>query len=368
MKKILIYGLKDPVGGVEQVVKSYTDNFPNDIIACDYAVFGHKFSLEDSIVENGGKVFYLPNRLKQRRKYKKELKKIFGENHYSAVWANFAGLTNIDFLKFGKKYNVPVRIAHSHGTRLYWTGRLMKYLVPLFHNKNKRIIDKYATDFWACSEKAGEFMFPEKVYGNIKIINNAVNTDIFHPDAHRRNQVRKALNIENRLVICHVARMSFEKNQSFMLDIFKEVLNSEKRAVLLFVGDGELKKELLNKARELNIEENVIFTGFKTEVEGYYKASDVFLLPSLAEGLALSPIEAQACGVPCVLSNALPPAADITGCVKFMNLNDTPYNWSIAVLEMAKIEIQDAVEKVKKSNFDIKTESSVLCDFFSGIA
>ena len=72
--------------------------------------------------------------------------------------------------------------------------------------------------------------------------------------------------------------------------------------------------------------------------------------------------------MPCVLSNALPPAADITGCVKFMNLNDTPYNWSIAVLEMAKIEIQDAVEKVKKSNFDIKTESSVLYDFFSGIA
>lgn len=364
MKKILIFGLKEPIGGVEKIVSSYIWNFPRNKVVCDFIIFGNKFSLEKEIIEKGGKVFYLPNRIKSRREYKTKIEAIFKENKYDAVWANFSGLTNIDVLKLGKKYGVPVRIAHSHAAALTWNGRIMKYLVPLFHNKNKAVIDKYATDFWGCSKPAGDFMFPKRIKEKVKVVNNAVDTSVFCPDLDKRLAVRKELGLGDSFVVCHIARMCKEKNQMFMLEVFKELLKKENNAKLLFVGDGELKQEIIQKAKSLKIMDNIIFTGFKTQVADYYKASDVFLFPSICEGLGLSLIEAQACGLPCVASNMVPFEADITGCVKFVGLDEPINVWVDAILEISRKEITDASSALKKANYDIKTEAEKMCDFF----
>ena len=364
MKKILIFGLKEPIGGVEKVVNSYVENFPRKKIVCDFIIFGSEFSLQKEITEKGGKVFYLPNRIKRRMEYKAKIEAIFAQNKYDAVWCNFSGLTNIDVLKLGKKYGVPLRIAHSHAAALTWTGRMMKYLVPLFHNKNKAVIHKYATDFWACSKPAGDFMFPKKIQHKIKVVNNAVDTLVFCVDQDKKITTRKELGLENSFVVCHIARMCKEKNQSFMLEVFKELLKKKNNAKLLFVGDGELKEQIIQKAKSLEIMDNVIFVGFKPQVADYYKASDVFLFPSICEGLGLSLIEAQACGVPCVASNAVPREADITGCVKFVRLDEPLNVWVDAILEISRKVIIDASSAVKKANYDIKTEAEKMCSFF----
>lgn len=366
MKKILIYGLKEPIGGVEKIITSYANNFPDKEVACDYIIFGTSFSLETKIREKGGRVFYLPNRIKRRKEYFEKLNSIFRDNKYAAVWANFSGLTNIDVLKFGKKYGVPVRIAHSHVAALSWPSVIMKYPVILFHNINKPKIDRYATDFWACSKKAGEFMFPKKLYDGIKVINNAVDTSVFFADCETRNKTRKELGVENDLVVCHVARMCYEKNQGFLLEAFERLLQKKSDSKLLFVGDGELKELLYEKARALGIVDNIIFVGFKEDASAYYKASDVFLLTSFSEGLSLVTVEAQACGVPCVVSQGVPKIADVTGFVKFVDLDKSAEEWADAILEMSDKRIDSPTLSVKKAGYDIKSESEKIYQFFTG--
>ena len=363
MKKVLIYGLKEPIGGMENIVKLYAENFDSQIV-CDYVIFGDQFSFEADIVSRGGKVFYLPNRIKNRKAYRKKIKEIFQNNSYTAVWANLAGLTNIDFIKLGKKYGVPIRIAHSHGTRLYWKGALMRILVPLFHYKNKLVVKRYVTDFWACSELSGKFMFPKCVYNKIRIVNNAIDTSEFFPDKNIRKDTRKKLGIENNFVICHVARMSHEKNQSFMLDIFKELVSEDETSKLLFIGDGELKESLKKKVSDLGISNNVIFLGFKKRVADYYRASDIFLLPSISEGNPLTVIEAQACGLPCVVSNAIPSVANICGHVEFIPLDKPVDFWCKAIKELKYQFTENPIDAIKSSGYDISTEAKKISTFF----
>ncbi len=366
MKRILVYGLKEPIGGVEKVVLSYASHFPSEDILCDYLIFGNDFSCESEIQRCGGTVFYLPNRIKHRKAYTEKLRSIFAEQQYDAVWANFSGLTNIDMLKLAKRFGVPIRVAHSHCAKLYWTGRLMRYLVPLFHYINKSVIHRYATHFWACSDLAGTFMFPSVTHNKLTVIRNAVDTACFFADEEKRSAMRKQLGIEDAFVVGHIARMSAEKNQSFMLDVFKDLHDCYEKARLLFVGDGELRSLLMDKAKELGIANEVIFTGFQTDVADYYRASDVFLMPSTSEGLGLSLIEAQACGVPCVASDAVPREADVTGYVRFLHLDEPIKKWSDTLLEFKNVTIPNAVTAVNDAGYGLDAEAKKVGDFFCG--
>ena len=364
MRKILICGLKDPLGGIERIVKSYTDRFPLNEVICDYIVIGSKFSLEREIIEKGGKVFYLPNRVKHRITYKRKLKQIFIDNTYDAVWANLSGLTNIDVLKLGKRHRVPLRIVHAHLSRFTWTGWWMRYLVPLFHYKNQLVVDKYATNYWACSESAGKFLFPKRLWDQIVYIHNAVDTAQFCPDAEKTMRIRRDLEVENNFVVGHMARMCKEKNQLFLLEIFHQLLVLQSNAKLLFVGDGEQREQIMERADELGIREHILFTGFTTDTVPYYRASNVFCLPSLNEGLPLTVIEAQACGVPCVVSPIIPKSANITGCVKYVGLDQSAAEWSAALLETAQQKIENASAAVKSAGYDIDEEAQKLYAFF----
>lgn len=365
MKKVLIYGVKvEPIGGVENVVLSYTRRFDNENLIADYVMFGNNSCFEKEINERGGKVFYLPNRIKNRKQYKAEFESILKTGNYDAVWGNYSGLTNIDLLKYGKKYNVPVRIAHSHGCALAWSGRLMRFLVPFFHHLNKSKIGKYATDFWGCSKEAAEFMFPKSVHNKIKVINNAIELSVFYQDNENRQKMRKELGIDSNFVIGHIARMSSEKNQFFMLDVFKEYLKTDKTAKLLFVGDGEIMADLKAKAALDGTQNNILFVGFKKNVADYHRAADVFLFPSIVEGLGLSLIEAQACGVPCVASSAVPKSADISGCVEFVDLDAPISVWCEAIKKMGSVKLENTTELVERANYDIIEEAKKMNNFF----
>ena len=149
-----------------------------------------------------------------------------------------------------------------------------------------------------------------------------------------------------------------------MLDVFERLLQKRSNSKLLFVGDGELKEELYEKARALGIIDNIIFAGFKADASAYYKASDVFLLTSLSEGLSLVTVEAQACGVPCVVSQEVPKIADVTGFVKFVGLDKSPEEWADAILKMSNKEIPNPSSAVKKAGFDIKSSAERVYRFF----
>ncbi len=364
MARILITGLKAPAGGVESAVLAYTERFDHAAVETDFAFVCGKVPFEDRL---HGEAFYLPNRVRHPLAYRKQLKAIFDGKSYDALWCNYSGLTNIDFLKAAKRRGVPVRIIHAHAARHSWGNRVMKYLVPFFHNKNQKVVDRYTTDFWACSKKAATFMFGPALAETTRIVPNAVDTKQFIADPATKQAVRKEWGIpENAVVIGHVGRMCVEKNQLFLLKIMKEITAQNENTVLLFVGDGELHDEVTTYANTLGIADKVIFTGSRSDVPALLQAMDVFLLPSLTEAFPVTVVEAQAANVPCVVSSeAVVREADITGSTSFLSLEDAPSLWAKAVLSAANITLENGAEALVSAGFDSKTAANTLQSFFT---
>ena len=367
-KRVLVYGLKDPAGGVEKQVFEYAKHITDKHnIAFDFIIIGDSFSMEEEIKALGCRCLYVPSRRKNSAAYKKAMNAIFTETRYIAVWGNYSGLTNIDLLIEAKRYGVPVRIVHSHCTRLYWTGALMRIIVPIMHYFNKLRLTGYANRYWACSQQAGRFMFPKSTYKDIELINNAVDFQKFFPDEESRKDVRRDFNIDDSTVVVgHVARMCEVKNQGFLLSAFANVKKQNSDSKLLFVGDGELKDELLMKAERLNITDSVIFTGERNDVPELLRAMDVFVLPSLAEGLSVSAVEAQASGLPCVMSTAVSVKTDISGNCRFVDLSASYEEWANTILETAGLKPQNPKGKIAENGYDITVEAEKLYDRLLG--
>ncbi len=363
MSSILITGLKEPAGGVESAVLAYTERFDHSAVETDFAFVCGEVSFKDRL---HGEAFYLPNRVRHPIAYRKQLKAIFRNKSYDALWCNYSGLTNIDFLKEAKRCGVPVRIVHAHAARHSWGNRLMKYLVPFFHNKNQKVIDKYVTHFWSCSKKAAVFMFGEALAERTRIIPNAVDTKRFTDTAETKEGMREKLGIpENTVVIGHVGRMCVEKNQLFLLDIMKEVVAQNEQTVLLFVGDGELKASVTAYADSLGITDKVIFTGSRSDVPDLLRAMDVFLLPSVTEAFPVTVVEAQAADVPCVVSSqAVVREADITATTAFLSLEDAPALWAKAVLKTAQKTVQNGAAALVEAGYDSEAAAQKLQAFF----
>ena len=365
MTHILIAGLKEPAGGVESAVLAYTEQFDPSEVATDFAFVCGKVSFEDRL---HGQAFYLPNRIRHPLAYRRALKAIFANTAYDALWCNYSGLTNIDFLKEAKKRGVPVRIVHGHTAKYSWGNRIMKYLVPFFHTKNQKVIDRYATDLWACSAKSAQFMFGDRLATTATVIPNSVDTSQFTKDPAVRQALLAELGIpESAVVLGHVGRMCAEKNQRFLLDILRAAVKQDPRTVLLFIGDGELRDEVVPYADEIGVTDHVVFTGSRSDVAALLQTMDVFVLPSISEGFPVTVVEAQAADVPCVVSReAVVAEINISGNVHFLSLSDTPEEWAAKALAVVGSAVPGGAEKLAAAGYDSKTAAKALQNFFKG--
>ena len=356
MKRILVTGMKDPLGGVEHVAMGYIRQLHTLGFQVDVAVFQNTFSLSEQVESLGGKVWFLPSRKEQMAVYRQAVSTIFSKTTYDAVWCHFSGLTNIDILKAAKKFGVPIRIAHAHTSDFAWGTPLMRYVVPVLHKQNQRIIHRFATHFFACSQKAASFMFGEVLSARTTMISNAIDVEKFRFDPTKRQTVRQQYGLTDRFVILHVGRMCVAKNQMFLLDVFKYVHHLREEAVLLFVGDGELRKEIETHAMALGVSVAVCFVGETDSAAAFMQAADVFFLPSLTEGFPVTLVEAQAAGLPCVVSKqAVSQEADILQRMRFVSLDAPVQQWADAILSVGDERVADAAEQVIAGGFDQKT-------------
>ncbi|MBR2375943.1 MAG: glycosyltransferase [Clostridia bacterium] len=357
---VLVYGPKDPVGGVEKIVFEYVRSITatQKDVTFDYLVYGENFSMEEDLAALGCRTIYLPSRKKHYFAYKKALERVFSETRYAAVWGNYSGLTNIDLLVLAKKYHVPVRIAHSHASRLYWGSALMKPVVYTLHYYNRIWLQDYATAYWACSDVAGDFMFPKSA--GVQVIPNAVDTTKFYPDEAVGAQVRSELGLQDSVAIGHVARLCEVKNQKFLLGVVAAAVKREPKTKLLLVGDGELREALQAEAQALGIAENVVFLGERKDVPDLLRAMDVFVLTSYAEGLSVSAVEAQASGVPCVVPTTVSAQTDVSGFVEFVPLDASYDVWAERVLACAAKKTENAAEKVEESGFGMRSAAETV--------
>ena len=348
-------------GGVEAVVMNYYRHIDRNKIQFDFICDEDSTNIPyEEIKELGGKVILIPP-YQEVIKYHKTLKKILKEGNYKIVHSHINTLS-VFSLCAAKSAEVPIRIAHSHSTtnKKEWKKNLMKQILRPFSKV-------FATDYMCCSEFAGRWLFGNKSYdqGKVYLLNNAIDLDKFKYNEKIRNQKRKELNINNStLVIGHVGRFVEQKNHRFLIDVFNEVHQKNKDSILLLVGQGPLMEEIKTKVKTLGLIESVKFLGQREDVNELYQSMDVFLLPSLYEGLGMVLIEAQVAGLPCVVSTAVPLIAKICDNINFIDLNENIERWVNAILNTSYNKRIEYIKEASENGYDIKLEVNKLEQYY----
>jgi len=229
----------------------------------------------------------------------------------------------------------------------------------------KERMKDYPNNYFACSRNAGKWLFGKRVsnLNELVVLNNAVNVDEFKYDVEIRKKVRKELGIGNELVIGHIGRFNKQKNHNFLIDIFKAVSEVNPDAILLLAGDGDLRRKIEKKVSRLGLKSKVKFLGVRNDINSIMQAMDLFLLPSLFEGLPVVLIEAQAAGLKCIVADTITRESDITSRVEFLRLNDTPEKWANQVLS-STYEHADTEKLISMNGYNTVTMSKWLADFY----
>lgn len=346
-------------GGVESVVMNYYRNIDKSKIQFDFICDEDSTNIPRAEIESmGGRIILIPPYQKVF-KYQKELEKVLKDGQYKIVHSHINALSVFP-LRAAKKAGVLVRIAHSHSTtnKKEWKKNLLKMALKPFSKV-------YATDYFACTEHAGRWLFGDKEFdkGNVYVLNNAIDLDKFKYDEQVRIAKRKELGInDNTIVIGHAGRFVAQKNHEFIIDVFNEVHKENKNTKLMLIGKGPLEEQIKEKVNQYGLTEAVMFLGQRPEdIHELYQAMDIFLFPSLYEGLGMVAIEAQCAGLPCICSKEVPEIAKVTDNVEFVKLEEPVEIWKKKVLDSYNNkERKDYKDEIASHGYDINIEVSKL--------
>lgn len=339
-------------GGLETMIMNYYRNIDRNKVQFDFLVHRQEEADYDKeIVALGGKIYHMPMLNPFSKSYFNALDSFFKEHKYDIVHCHLDCMSAYP-LKIAQKNGVRVRIAHSHNKS---QDKNLKYPIKLY---SKRLIPKYATHLLSCGKEAGDWMFNGKPY---TILNNAIDAQSYRFDKQIREEMREQLGFNQEdFVIGHVGRFNHQKNHNFIIDVFNFVHKKNTAAKLVLVGTGDGQKAIKEKVESLALSDSVLFLGNRTDVNKILQAMDVFLFPSLYEGLPLSIIEAQAAGLPCVISDNVPPECIVTDLIEAASLDDALAKWEIVITSQKSVKRKDTYELIKKSGFDVKSNVLVL--------
>ena len=344
-------------GGLESMLMNYYKHVDRERVQFDFLVHRQeRAAFDDEIESLGGRIYRLPRLVPWSKSYLSALNRFFEEHpEYKVVHVHQDCLSSV-ILKVAAQHNVPVRIAHSHNAN---QDRNLKYPIKLWY---RRSIPQYATNLFACGKDAGDWMFSGAPY---QIINNAIDVAAYSYDPEKRIEMRQKLGLENELIVGHVGRFNPQKNHPLLLDIFAALLKKEPNAVLLLAGGGEDMPKIQAKAQALGVAEHVSFLGVRSDVADLMQTMDVFVFPSLYEGLPVTMVEAQAAGLPCIISDKVPPECIlIEGLVDVMPLSASPETWAEKILAKRAIPRTDRRAEIAAHGFDITTEAVKLQEFY----
>ena len=368
--KVLQIGMTKNPGGLETYLMQQFDHIDHDKVMYDFV----NITAEDEIVyrehieENGGKVFGVISRhsnpIKHYWQWFTLLRKMAGD--YQAIVLNSNGLTYVYPLVLGKLFGIKKRIIHSHNSGYEQpVGLLKKILIAC----NRILLKFSATDYFACSQSAGERMFGKS--RDFPVIHNAIESRVFQHNEFSRQEMRKELDVSDAFIIGHVGRFTYQKNHSFLIDIFNEIVKRKPNSVLLLVGDSVGDTSFFDQTKEkvqrFGLEEKVQFLGLRNDVPRLMQAMDCFLFPSLFEGLCFVGIEAQAAGLPCFFSDAITKEVGITNLAHFISLETSPEEWADLILKESPIERKDMREKIAEAGYDIDREIGKIEGFYEEI-
>ena len=359
-------------GGVEQMVLSYYKAIDRREIQFDFYIFENsKYVPQELIDALGGTVTALP-RFKHPIKYINTLKKCLKDGKYNIVHCHLSTLSVLPLFA-AKLAGVPVRIVHNHST----SGGKRELVRNIAKTLLKPFAVMFATHRAACSEYAAHWIYGKRSTAalgqgssprEVTIIPNAVDTAKFAFDENKRAEIRKELGLaDSTKLYGHIGRFCPQKNQSFLADIFAEILKIEPDSRLAFVGTGSDMELIKEYCRTLNISEKVIFAGQRNDADKFYCAFDCFVMPSNYEGLPVVGVEAQCSGVSCLFSDRITREVLLCDNAQMLSLSDAPRQWAEAAVKASQRHSDSAAEQVKSKGFDIYQQAAALRAFYESL-
>lgn len=355
-------------GGIETLLMNIYRQIDRSAMQFDFLTHPYHRDViqeyENEIKDMGGIVYKAPRFVKDPIQYHRYVCQVLDSHRYQIVHGHSLETSSVVYMREVKRRGLYL-IAHAHSTG-DMGGFARQSIVRLAH----KVIRRYPDYFFGCSNEAIRYHFGEKIAksNRISILNNGIDMSKYLVDESVHSSYKKDIyDTTTAPVFGTVGRLSHEKNQSFLLDVFAEILKQEPASVLSIVGKGGLEDSLRNKATELGINSHVRFEGSVPNVPSYLKAFDVFLFPSIYEGLGMAGVEAQAAGVPTLMSTNVPTLAHCTDLAQSLPLSEGPDVWADKAIEMYRANVgqrKDRTDSVRAAGFDISQIAQGLCDFY----
>lgn len=344
--------------GIETFIMNVYRNIDREKVQFDFLVHNMKREFFDDEIEKlGGKIYRCTYKDdKDIFKYIKDLNMFFKKHkEYKIVHGHMQSMMPL-YLLIAKINNIPVRIAHAHN------GSYEKSIKGFILHVFSRFSKCFSTNNWACSEIAGKYLFGKKPF---EVIYNGIDIKKFEFNEEVREQKRKELNIDDDIfVIGHIGRFELQKNHEFIIELFDRIFKVKSNVRLVLVGEGKLEKKIRDKIKKLNLENKVLFLGVRKDVSQLYQAMDVFVLPSLYEGLPVVGVEAQISGLPCFFSNNITREVKISKETFFEKINNRKIEiWEKMILEKIN-KNNDRKRKIFDDKFDIKRIVKEICELY----
>jgi len=338
--------------GISAMVLNYFKQFDKNQFQYEFAHWNDvPDAIKNDIESRGGVLHKLPVRVKKPFQYYIALKRLIKERHYSIVHAHGNSSTLYIEMLAAKHAGVQIRISHSHSSMCSYV-LLHKLLKPLFH--------KSYTNAFTCSKKAGEWLFN----GIYEIVNNGIDLDKYSFKSDVSVKTRNELGMNEKRISGHVGNYIYAKNHDYLIDIFAALIKKNDNYRLLLIGEGELINSIKDKVYRLGIDSYVLILGQRNDVPELLQAMDIFVMPSRYEGLPFVLIEAQAAGLPCIVSSNITREVNLTGLVSYVSLEESPECWANVIENSPQVarlhSSTKACEDLRNAGYDITLEAKKL--------
>lgn len=294
----------------------------------------------NKVKADGNNIYELPKENKYSYKVSRKIRSIIKEGKYDIVHVNMPGHVGFETLKMARQYGIGKRIFHAHNPR---NNLNLKTVIST--KVYDYLLQREATELVACSKSAGNSRFGNK---DFQVLKNVIDTDRFVYRLENRRYIREKLHIEKKVVVGVVGRFAAQKNPEFLLECFAEYNKLNKESVLLWIGDGELQEKIQDRAKNMGLKGACLFVGRKNNIEKWYSAMDLFLLPSKFEGMGIVFLEAQCTGLPCFGSTNVPIETEVTELMHRISLKQEANYWATA---MKKVTDMSGDRRSRASEF-----------------
>ena len=366
-RKICIFCETWESGGIESFLTNILLRLDMQIFSVDVVVAALKDSVFTRELQQRGVSFrQLSGSPRKMVQNLKAFRQILKDQDYDVLHLNIYQALSMSYALEAQKAGIPVRIIHSHNTAL--RKSLTRPVKLAVHTISKKFFSDSGTCFLACSTEAARFMFSKEIVNKMRysVVPNGIKTERFLFCKKKREQFREQQKIQDKFVVGNIGRLCYQKNQSFLLDVFSSLHAMRPDSKLLLVGAGDDERMLREKAERLHIEDDVLFYGTTSAPEVTLWAMDVFVFPSLFEGLGIVAIEAQASGLPVVCSDAIPKEAFVTKQMKKLPLSSGAIEWANTISNCSALKDRgESAKRIRQAGFDIEDVAKQMVAYYT---